>query len=55
MIDSDKRPTDPDKIGKTPTRRHLPKLKKLSSKPKLFRQNFLNLHYLQTCPFFLLN
>lgn len=47
MIDSDKRPTDPDKIGKTPTRRHLPKLKKLSSKPKLFRKNSQNNKYLK--------
>lgn len=47
MINSDKRPTDPDKIGKTPVRRHLPKLKKLSSKPKLFRKNSQNNKYLK--------
>lgn len=47
MITADQRPTDPDKIGKTPIRRHLPKLKKLSSKPKVFRKNSQNNKYLR--------
>lgn len=47
MITTDQRPTDPDKIGKTPIRRHLPKLKKLSSKPKVFRKNSQNNKYLR--------
>lgn len=47
MITVDQRPTNPDKIGKTPTRRHLPKLKKLSSKPKIFRKNSQNNKYLR--------
>lgn len=43
----DKRPTDPLKVGKTPTRRHLPKMKKLSSKPKIFRKNSQNNKFLK--------
>lgn len=43
----DKRPTDPLKVGKTPTRRHLPKMKKLSSKPKVFRKNSQNNKFLR--------
>ena len=43
----DKRPTNPLKVGKTPTRRHLPKLKKMSSKPKVFRKNSQNNKFLR--------
>lgn len=43
----DKRPTDPLKVGKSPTRRHLPKMKKLSSKPKIFKKNSQNNKFLR--------
>lgn len=43
----DKRPTNPLKVGKTPTRCHLPKLKKMSSKPKVFRKNSQNNKFLR--------
>lgn len=43
----DKQPTNPLKVGKTPTKRHLPKLKKMSSKPKVFRKNSQNNKFLR--------
>lgn len=47
LFSDDKRPTDPDKIKSKPIRRKLPKLKKLSSKPKVFRKNSQNNKYLR--------
>ena len=47
MIAQDKRITDPTKVKNKPIRRSLPKLKKLSSKPKIFRKNSQNNKFLR--------
>ena len=47
MIAQDKRITDPTKVKNRPIRRSLPKLKKLSSRPKLFRKNSQNNKFLR--------
>jgi len=47
ISNNDKRPTDPNKVKAKPIRRKLPKLKQLSSKPKVFRKNSQNNKYLK--------